>query len=38
MTWANVWDVFHDLKKVKIATKSLEICQFWSILANFDQF
>jgi hypothetical protein len=32
----NVWDVFHDLKNVKIAKRSLKICQFWPILANFS--
>jgi hypothetical protein len=32
----NVWDVFHDLKNVKIANRSLKICQFWPILANFS--
>jgi hypothetical protein len=34
----NVSDLFQDLKNVKIATKSLKICQFWPILANVDQF
>jgi hypothetical protein len=34
----NVWDVFHDLKNVEIATKSLNICQFWPILATFYEF
>jgi hypothetical protein len=28
--------VFHDLKNVKIAKRSLKICQFWPILANFS--
>jgi hypothetical protein len=30
-----VWDVFHELKIVKIAEKSLKIGQFLPILANF---
>jgi hypothetical protein len=34
----NVWDVFHDLKNVKIAQRSLKICQFWPILAIFYEF
>jgi hypothetical protein len=28
--------VFHDLKNVKKAEKSLKICQFWPILTNFS--
>jgi hypothetical protein len=32
----NVSYVFHDLKNVKIATQSLKICQFWTILTNFS--
>jgi hypothetical protein len=32
----NVWDVFHDLKNVKIAKRSLKICLFWRILVNFS--
>jgi hypothetical protein len=30
-----VWDVFHDLKNVKIAEKSMKIGQLLPILANF---
>jgi hypothetical protein len=33
-----VWDVFHDLKNVKIAEKSLKIGLLLSILGNFSQF
>jgi hypothetical protein len=33
-----VWDVFHDLKNVKIAEKSLKIGQLLPILGNFSQF
>jgi hypothetical protein len=31
-----LWDVFHDLKNVKIAEKSLKIGQLLPILANFN--
>jgi hypothetical protein len=31
-----VWGVFHDLKNVKIAEKSLKIVQLLPILANFS--
>jgi hypothetical protein len=33
-----VWDVFHDLKNVKMAQRSWKICQFWPILATFYEF
>jgi hypothetical protein len=33
-----VWDVFHDLKNVKIAEKSLKIGQLLPILATFYEF
>jgi hypothetical protein len=35
MTWANVSNLFHDLKNVKIAEKSLKIGQFYPILPTF---
>jgi hypothetical protein len=31
----NVSNVFHDLKNLRIAQRSLKICQFWRILATF---
>jgi hypothetical protein len=34
----NVWDVFHDLKNVKIAQRSVKICQFGLIWAIFYEF
>jgi hypothetical protein len=32
----NVWDVFHDLKNVKIAQRSKKICQFWLYFMNLN--
>jgi hypothetical protein len=34
----NVSNVFHDLKNVKIAKRSLKISLFWPILATFYEF
>jgi hypothetical protein len=36
VTLTNVSNVFHGLKNVKIAQRSLKICQFWPILTNFS--